>query len=114
MAERGDDNTTNRRGMLAAVARWCSLAALAGGAAWLIRRTASAGTKRGAASRCARCPALMRCTLPEAESARTRGIGLTTPVRQPAPGCSPEAAWPHCPAGRRIAAAARDRSSELS
>ena len=85
-----------RREWLASLARWGGLAALAGLTAWLTGRAGggAAAAPRGSGlrltPRCADCGAFLRCTLPEAESARAQGHGLAGPVRGSARPAGPE------------------------
>lgn len=102
---------TTRREWFGSVARWCGLAAIVGGGAWLLRRGRSPG--RGDALigfriPCGRCGAFLDCRLPLAESARRQGIGIVTPVRGVAPGRGAEAE-PLCPEGRDIARAESEK-----
>ena len=100
MADADENNFTGhqrpgptRRGLFSGAARWGGLAALAAVAGWLGWRGAGGPGDRGeqiagplgdgALPRCAQCAVFLRCTLPEAETARAQGHGLAGAVRGP-------------------------------
>jgi hypothetical protein len=93
----------NRREMFGRLGRWLGLVALGAVAARLTvgRQVGkSGGPVRPFSSRCAACPAINVCLLPEAETARTQGVGLVGAVRG-APGAGP--VLPFCRAGKDAA-----------
>jgi len=72
-------NEQTRREAMRTAGRWVGLAALVAVAGWL-RWGRGGSTDGGTGTPCGSCGVFMRCTLPEAESTRRQGIGLTTPV----------------------------------